>query len=178
MRGVNKVILVATAGADAELRHTGSGTAVCGLRLATNESWTDKQSGEKQERTEWHKIKIFGKLAEIAGEYVKKGKQVYIEGQLRTEKYTDKEGVERYATVIIADQMQLLGGGDGQQRNQGSGQSNQSRSQNHGSAANRGSSRNDNSQQGGDRQEQSHADSSFGFSDEEIPFRNDHRSYL
>jgi len=108
-RGVNKVIIVGTVGKDPELRYAQSGTAICTLSVATNESWTDKQ-GQKQERTEWHRVQMFGKLAEIAGEYVKKGSQAYFEGSLRTDKYTDKEGVERYATNIIASEMQMLGG--------------------------------------------------------------------
>ena len=110
-RGVNKVILVGNLGADPETRYTGNGTAITSLRIATSEQWTDKQSGERQERTEWHRVKLFGKLAEIAGEYLKKGRQVYIEGSLRTDKYTDKDGVERYSTDIIANEMQMLGGG-------------------------------------------------------------------
>lgn len=114
-RGVNRVILVGNLGADVELRYSGSGTAIANLRVATSESWTDKQSGEKQERTEWHRVKMFGKLAEIAGEYLKKGRQVYIEGSLRTEKYTDKEGIERYSTDIVANEMQMLGGGQDRQ---------------------------------------------------------------
>ncbi|MDR6936976.1 MULTISPECIES: single-stranded DNA-binding protein [unclassified Luteibacter] len=109
-RGINKVIIVGNLGADPETRYTGSGTAITSLRIATSEAWTDKQSGEKQERTEWHRVKLFGKLAEIAGEYLKKGRQVYIEGSLRTDKYTDKDGVERYSTDIIANEMQMLGG--------------------------------------------------------------------
>ncbi|MES2347018.1 MAG: single-stranded DNA-binding protein [Pseudomonadota bacterium] len=109
-RGVNKVILVGNLGQDVELRYTASGTAIASLSIATSESWTDKQSGEKQERTEWHRVKIFGKLAEIAAEYLAKGRQVYIEGALRTDKYTDKQGVERYSTDIIASEMQMLGG--------------------------------------------------------------------
>ena len=118
-RGVNKVILVGNLGADPETRYTGSGTAITELRIATSEQWTDKQSGEKQERTEWHRVKLFGRLAEIAGEYLEKGRQVYIEGSLRTDKYTDKDGIERYSTNIIANEMQMLGG-VGQQ--QGGGQ--------------------------------------------------------
>src|SRR5690242_18347885 len=110
-RGINKVIIVGNLGADPETRYTGSGTAITSLRIATSEQWTDKQSGEKQERTEWHRVKLFGKLAEIAGEYLKKGRQVYIEGSLRTDKYTDKSGVEKYSTDIIASDMQMLGGG-------------------------------------------------------------------
>lgn len=111
-RGINKVILVGNLGADPEVRYTGSGTAIAILSVATSESWTDKQSGEKQERTEWHRVKLFGRLAEIAGEYLKKGRQIYIEGSLRTDKYTDKQGVERYSTDIVASEMQMLGGGN------------------------------------------------------------------
>ncbi|MBS0433143.1 MAG: single-stranded DNA-binding protein [Proteobacteria bacterium] len=108
-RGVNKVILVGNLGADPETRYTASGSAICTIRIATSESWKDKQTGEQQERTEWHRVKFFGRLAEIAGEYLKKGRQVYIEGSLRTDKYTDKEGIERYTTDIIANEMQMLG---------------------------------------------------------------------
>ena len=108
-RGVNKVILVGTLGADPETRYTPGGTAIASIRVATNESWKDKQTGEKQERTEWHRIEFFGRLAEIAGEYLKKGSQVYIEGKLRTDEY-EKDGVKRYATKIIANEMQMLGG--------------------------------------------------------------------
>jgi single-strand DNA-binding protein len=110
-RGVNKVILVGNLGADPETRYTANGGAICTIKVATSESWKDKQTGEMQERTEWHRVKFFGRLAEIAGEYLKKGRQVYVEGSIRTDKYTDKEGVERYATDIIANEMQLLGSG-------------------------------------------------------------------
>jgi single-strand DNA-binding protein len=113
-RGVNKVILVGTLGADPETRYTAGGGAITKIRIATNESWTDKQTGQKQERTEWHRVVFFGKLAEIAGEYLKKGRQVYVEGALRTDKYTDKEGVERYSTDVIANEMQMLGGPGGE----------------------------------------------------------------
>jgi single-strand DNA-binding protein len=109
-RGVNKVILVGNLGADPETRYTANGQAITTIRIATSEQWTDKATGQKQERTEWHRIKFFGRLAEIAGEYLKKGRQVYVEGALRTDKYTDKEGVERYTTDIIANEMQMLGG--------------------------------------------------------------------
>lgn len=108
-RGVNKVILVGNLGADPEVRYTQGGTAIANLSVATSEQWTDKQSGQKQERTEWHRVKLFGRLAEIAGEYLKKGRQVYIEGSLRTDKYTDKQGVERYSTDIIGSELQMLG---------------------------------------------------------------------
>ena len=109
-RGVNKVILVGNLGGDPEVKYTGGGTAVCTLSVATSENWKDKQTGEQQERTEWHRVKMFGRLAEIAGEYLKKGRQVYIEGSLRTDKYTDKEGVEKFSTEIVANEMQMLGG--------------------------------------------------------------------
>jgi single-strand DNA-binding protein len=112
-RGVNKVILVGNLGADPDVRYTAGGGAITTIKVATSESWKDKQTGETQERTEWHRVKFFGRLAEIAGEYLKKGRQVYIEGSIRTDKYTDKEGVERYATDIIANEMQLLGSGPG-----------------------------------------------------------------
>jgi single-strand DNA-binding protein len=121
-RGVNKVILVGNLGADPETRYSAAGKAMCTIRIATSDQWTDKQTGEKQERTEWHRVKFFGRLAEIAGEYLKKGRQVYIEGSLRTDKYTDKEGIERYTTDIIADEMQMLGGGgEGGSRGEGGG---------------------------------------------------------
>lgn len=111
-RGVNKVIIIGNLGADPDVRYTNSGTAITTISIATTESWKDKQTGDKQERTEWHRVKMFGKLGEIAGEYLTKGRQVYIEGSLRTDKYTDREGVERYATNIIATEMQMLGSGE------------------------------------------------------------------
>lgn len=114
-RGINKVILVGNLGADPETRYTAGGSAITSIRIATSESWKDKHTGEQQERTEWHRVKFFGRLAEIAGEYLTKGSQVYVEGSLRTDKYTDKEGVERYTTDIIANEMQMLGGRGGSQ---------------------------------------------------------------
>jgi single-strand DNA-binding protein len=108
-RGVNKVILVGNLGADPETRYTANGGAITTIRIATSESWTDKATGQKQERTEWHRVKFFGRLAEVAGEYLKKGRQVYVEGALRTDKYTDREGIERYSTDVIASEMQMLG---------------------------------------------------------------------
>jgi single-strand DNA-binding protein len=125
-RGINKVILVGNLGADPETRAMPSGTTVANLRIATSESWRDKQSGEQQERTEWHRVVLFGRLGEVAAEYLKKGSQVYIEGRLRTRKWQDKTGNDRYSTEIVGNDMQMLGGrgqGAGQGGGQGSGQS-------------------------------------------------------
>ncbi|RZI91638.1 MAG: single-stranded DNA-binding protein [Pseudomonas sp.] len=121
MRGVNKVILVGTCGQDPEVRYLPNGNAVTNLSLATSEAWTDKQTGQKVEKTEWHRVSLFGKVAEIAGEYLRKGSQVYIEGKLQTREW-EKDGIKRYTTEIIVDMqgaMQLLGG---RPDNQGSGQ--------------------------------------------------------
>ena len=112
-RGVNKVILIGNLGADPETRAIPSGTTVANLRIATSESWRDKQTGEQQERTEWHRVALFGRLAEVAGEYLRKGSQVYIEGSLRTRKWQDKQGNERYSTEIVGNDMQMLGGRGG-----------------------------------------------------------------
>jgi single-strand DNA-binding protein len=113
-RGINKVILVGHLGQDPEVRYMPSGGAVTNLSVATTDSWKDKQSGQKQERTEWHRVSLFNKLAEIAGEYLKKGSMVYIEGRLQTRKWTDNNGVDKYTTEVIASDMQMLGGrGDG-----------------------------------------------------------------
>jgi single-strand DNA-binding protein len=109
-RGVNKVILIGNLGSDPDVRYTASGAAVANVNIATTESWRDKGSGEQQERTEWHRVVFFGKLAEIAGEYLKKGSQVYVEGRLQTRKWQDKEGNDRYTTEIVASDMQMLGG--------------------------------------------------------------------
>jgi single-strand DNA-binding protein len=109
-RGINKVILVGNLGRDPEMRYTASGAAIANVTIATSESWKDKQTGDQQERTEWHRVTFFGRLGEIAGEYLKKGNQVYIEGKIRTDKYQDKEtGQDRYSTSIIANEMQMLG---------------------------------------------------------------------
>ena len=109
-RGVNKAIIVGNLGRDPEVRYTATGSAVANVTVATSESWKDKQSGERQERTEWHRVVFFGRLAEIAEEYLKKGSQVYIEGSIRTQKWQDKEsGQDRYTTEIVARDMQMLG---------------------------------------------------------------------
>lgn len=127
-RGVNKVIILGTLGQDPEVRYMPNGGAVANVSVATSESWNDKATGEKKEQTEWHRVVIFGKLAEIAGEYLRKGSQVYFEGQLRTRKWTDNAGVEKYTTEIVIQQMggvmQMIGGkrDDSQQPKQQSGQ--------------------------------------------------------
>jgi single-strand DNA-binding protein len=113
MASVNKVIIVGNLGKDPEVRYMPSGSAICNITVATSRQWKNKDSGERQEETEWHRIALFDRLAEIAGEYLKKGKSVYIEGRLKTRKYTDKDGVEKYTTEIVASEMQLLGGREG-----------------------------------------------------------------
>ena len=125
-RGINKVILVGNLGADPETRYTASGSAISNIRLATSESWRDKQTGENQERTEWHRVVFFNRLAEIAGEYLRKGSQVYVEGSLRTRKWQDQSGQDRYTTEIVGNEMQMLdargaGGGQGGGFQQGGG---------------------------------------------------------
>ncbi len=112
MASVNKAIIIGNLGKDPEMRYMPSGDAICNFSIATTDSWKDK-SGEKQEKTEWHRISMFGKLAEIAGEYLKKGSQVYVEGRLQTRKWQDKDGHERYTTEIVADRMQMLGSKSG-----------------------------------------------------------------
>lgn len=134
-RGINKVILVGNLGADPETRYSAAGAPIVSIRIATSDSWRDKQTGEMQERTEWHRVKFFGRLAEIAGEYLRKGSQVYVEGALRTDKYTGQDGIERYSTEVIGNEMQMLGsrsggegggrGGRGAQEARGGSQENQ-----------------------------------------------------
>ena len=119
-KGVNKVILVGNLGQDPEVRYMPNGNAVANLTLATSESWKD-QAGQLQERTEWHRITMYRRLAEIAGEYLRKGSQIYVEGKLQTRKWQDQQGQDRYTTEIIADQLQMLGGGKGGQANQSEG---------------------------------------------------------
>jgi single-strand DNA-binding protein len=118
-KGVNKVILVGNLGQDPEVRYSPSGSAMANVSVATTDQWKDKQTGEKQEKTEWHRVVFFGKLAEIVGEYLKKGSQVYIEGRLQTRKWQGQDGQDRYTTEIVASEMQMLGGrpaaGGGQQ---------------------------------------------------------------
>lgn len=135
-RGINKVILVGNLGQDPETRYMPSGNAVTNISIATSESWKDKQTGEQQERTEWHRVAFFNRLAEIAGEYLKKGSKVYVEGSLRTRKWQGQDGQDRYTTEIIATEMQMLdsrgdmgGGGYNQQQGGGYSQQNQRPSQ-------------------------------------------------
>lgn len=108
-RGINKVILIGNLGNDPEVRYTAGGSAVTNVSIATTDSWRDKESGEQQDRTEWHRVVFFARLAEIVGEYLRKGSQVYVEGRLQTRKWQDKDGVDRYTTEIIANEMQMLG---------------------------------------------------------------------
>jgi single-strand DNA-binding protein len=110
-KGVNKVILVGNMGQDPEVKHTQSGSCITTISIATTDTWKDKQSGEKQEKTEWHRVVFFNRLAEVAGEYLRKGSQVYVEGALRTRKWQDQSGQDRYTTEIVASEMQMLGGG-------------------------------------------------------------------
>ncbi len=120
-RGINKVILVGNLGNDPDVRYTANGAAVSNISIATSESWKDKESGEQVEKTEWHRVVFFGKLAEIVAEYLKKGSQVYVEGRLQTRKWQDKEGNDKYTTEIVANEMQMLGskpGGGGNYENQ------------------------------------------------------------
>jgi len=122
-RGINKVILVGNLGKDPEMKYTASGGAIANLTIATSDSWNDKQTGEKVEKTEWHRVVAFQRLAEIMGEYLKKGSQVYIEGKLQTRKWQDQSGQDRYTTEVVANDMQMLGsrGGEGQGQPQGGG---------------------------------------------------------
>ncbi len=113
MASVNKVIVLGNLGKDPEVRYTPNGSAVCNLRIATTRNWKNKDSGEKMEETEWHSVVLYDRQAEIAGEYLKKGRPVYVEGRLKTRKWTDKDGVEKYTTEIIAQEMNMLGGREG-----------------------------------------------------------------
>jgi single-strand DNA-binding protein len=176
-RGINKVILVGNLGADPETRYTAGGGAITSIRIATSESWKDKQTGEMQERTEWHRIKFFGRLAEIAGEYLRKGSQVYVEGSLRTDKYTDKDGIERYTTDIIANEMQMLGSRGGEGGGGGGGGGMRSAGGGGGERAPRGGGGGEGGQRGGygqraapapSRQAPPPADNDF--TDDDIPF--------
>lgn len=158
-RGINKVILVGNLGNDPDVKYTQSGATVTTISVATTDAWKDKQSGQMQERTEWHRVKFFGRLAEIAAEYLRKGRQVYIEGSLRTDKYTGKDGVERYSTDVIANEMQMLGGQGGGEGGGGGGGN-----------YSRGSDRAQGGQGGGQREQRQPAVQDNGFPDDDIPF--------
>ena len=158
-RGVNKVILIGNLGNDPEMKYTQGGMAICTLSLATTSVRKDKD-GNQQEKTEWHRVKLFGKLGEIAGEYLKKGRSVYIEGSIRYDKFTGQDGVEKYFTDIVADEMQMLGGGGGEGGGGGGGFS-----RDRGERTERGPSRPQQAQQA--RPSQAPADD---FGDDDIPF--------
>ena len=143
MRGVNKVIIIGNLGADPEARQFNNGGSVTNISVATSEQWTDKQSGEKRDATEWHRISLFNRLGEIAAQYLRKGSKVYIEGSLRTRKYQDQNGQDRYITEIRAEQMQMLDGMSGGQSDNG-GFSNNQGGQNSNSYGNRGGQSNQN----------------------------------
>ena len=169
-RGVNKVILIGNLGADPETRFMPSGGAVTNVRLATSESWKDRQSGQMQERTEWHRVVFFNKLGEIAGEYLKKGSKVYIEGSIRTRKWQGQDGQDRYTTEIVANEMQMLDGrGDG--GGQGGGYTQSSPAQ-----GNQGGYGNDSQSGGGQPTQNQNSNQGGGFSgpaddfDDDIPF--------
>jgi single-strand DNA-binding protein len=115
MASVNKVIVLGNLGRDPEVRYAPSGTAICNLSVATSRSWKNKTTGEREEETEWHRVVLYDRLAEVAGEYAKKGKPIYVEGRLKTRKWADKDGVERYTTEIVGESLQLLGGRDGEE---------------------------------------------------------------
>ncbi len=168
-RGINKVIIVGNVGKDPETRYTAGGAAITTLSVATSEQWKDKQTGENKEHTEWHRVKFFGRLAEIAGEYLRKGSQVYVEGKLRTDKYTDKEGVDRYATDIIAEEMQMLGGRQGAEG--GGGRSESERpARNTGSGTRSSDADRSSERSGGAGRSSAPQPSSAPFEDDEIPF--------
>ncbi|MDN7124253.1 single-stranded DNA-binding protein [Pseudidiomarina sp. 1APP75-32.1] len=147
-RGINKVILIGNLGADPEIRYTQNNTAIANLSIATSESWKDKQTGEPREQTEWHKCVAYRRLAEIAGEYLKKGSKVYVEGRLQTRKWQGQDGVERYTTEIVINEMQMLDGRPG--GGQGGGYQSQGQSQGQGQA----SGQSGQYQQGGQQQRQ------------------------
>ena len=161
-RGINKVILVGNLGGDPETRYTASGAAITNITLATSESWRDKQTGENQERTEWHRVVFFNRLAEIAGEYLRKGRQVYVEGSLRTRKWQDQNGQDRWTTEIVANEMQMLGGrgDDAGSRPSGGFRDSQPAQQPRQSAP----------QQQSQAQQSGSAPADDGFTDDDIPF--------
>lgn len=177
-RGINKVILVGNLGGDPEVRYMPSGNAVTNVTLATSESWKDKQSGNLEERTEWHRVVFFNKLAEIAGEYLRKGAQVYVEGSLRTRKWQDQSGQDRYTTEVVASEMQMLGGRqDGQQggnqggyQQQGSQQQgNQNQNRQQGNQNQQRGQGNQNRQQGNQNRQQGGQNQQGGYQNNQPP---------
>ena len=170
-RGVNRVILVGNLGKDPEMRYMPSGGAVANVTVATSESWKDKQTGEQKDRTEWHNVVFYNRLAEIAGEYLRKGSQAYIEGSLRTRKWQDKNGQDRYTTEIIASEMQMLGGRQAANNGQPSGPQQQTPRANPQSPG----GYNQAPQQGGQQQSGGNDFGNFDDFDDDIPFDNPYR---
>jgi single-strand DNA-binding protein len=176
-RGVNKVILLGNIGKDPETRYLPSGGAVTNVTIATSEAWTDKQSGEKKEKTEWHNVVFFNKLAEIAGQYLKKGSQCYVEGALRTRKWQDQSGADRYTTEIVAENMQLIGGRTGGSTGMGDDMGNFSAPPREGGGGYQGGSNNGGGNRGGGapqygnrRPAQPASAPAPDFQDDDIPF--------
>ena len=167
MRGINKVILIGNCGADPEPRATAAGGQVTNVRLATSESWKDKNTGQMQERTEWHRVVFFGRLAEIAAEYLRKGSKVYVEGSIRTRKWQDKEGRDQYTTEIVANEMQMLGGRGGGMGGGGGGDYDQSAG---GGGGRRSSMAGGGGGRGGDAGGEPVRSSTEGDFDDDIPF--------
>lgn len=176
MASVNKVILIGNLGADPETRYAPSGDAICNVRLATTEAWKDKATGERREATEWHRVTFYGKLAEIASQYLRKGSQAYIEGSLRTRKWQDKDGKDVYSTEIVAEQMQMLGGRGGSGGAEGGGGGGYSReSSGGGGGGSYGGGRSGGGQGGGERapaprRQQQAPSNGFEDMDDDIPF--------
>lgn len=172
MASVNKVILVGNLGADPEVRYLPSGDAVANIRLATTDRYKDKTSGETKEATEWHRVSFFGRLAEIVNEYVKKGSSVYIEGRIRTRKWTDQAGVEKYSTEIVAEQMQMLGGRGGNDRSGNSDDQGGRSNSNGGGNRGQGNGNRGNQERGGQGGQPTRAATPAGFDemDDDIPF--------
>mgnify|MGYP000471481688 CR=1 FL=1 len=156
-RGINKVIIVGNCGQDPETRYLPSGGAVTNMSLATSEAWKDKNTGEQQERTEWHKVVFFNRLGEIAGEYLKKGSKVYVEGSLRTRKWQGQDGSDRYTTEIVASEMQMLDSRGGQEGGGGGGGYQQNRPQQNQGQQNQGQMQNQGQQNQGQQQQQNQA---------------------
>lgn len=166
MRGVNRVILVCTLGNDPDVRYMPNGNAVANLSGATNETWKDQQ-GQQQEKTEWHRLTMFKRLAEIAGEYLKKGSQIYVEGKLQTRKWQDQQGQDRYTTSVIVDQMQMLGGGNNNSENNAPRQPQGSSNQNSNAMRPDGTPKTPQEMQGGNKPPMQEPDFDF---DDDIPF--------